>query len=265
MNTNSLWEKRFLGVSLMSNVRVIVRLDIKGNNIVKGINLEGIRKIGDPKIFAKKYYEQGVDEIIYMDVVASLYERNTITKFIKHAASEIFVPLTVGGGIRSLKDIRMVLNNGADKVAINTAAIKNPRFIKLASEEIGSQSIVVSIEAKKQSNFWEAYYDNGREKSGLDVIEWAQKAENLGAGELLITSVDNEGLEAGMDSNLIKSLRSKIKIPIIFSGGVGSFKDVLEIAEYADAVAIASIFHYKKTSILDFKKQLSEHGISVRL
>ena len=248
----------------MSDIRIIARLDIKGDNIVKGINLEGIRKIGNPKSFARNYYQQGIDEIIYMDVVASLYERNTITKFIKHAASEIFVPLTVGGGIRNLNDIRMVLNNGADKVAINTAAIKNPKFIQEASKEIGSQSIVVSIEAKKSNNYWEAYFDNGREKSGLDVLEWAQQSENYGAGELLITSVDNEGLEKGMDVQLIKALRDKVKIPIIFSGGVGTFKDVLEISEYADAVAIASIFHYNKISISDLKMQLKTNGLNIR-
>ncbi len=249
----------------MSNLRVIARLDIKGNHIVKGINLEGIRKIGDPKIFAKKYYENGVDEIIYMDVVASLYERNTITKFIKHAASQIFVPLTVGGGIRNLKDIRKVLQNGADKVAINTAAIKNPNFIAEASKEIGSQSIVVSIEAKRQSNYWEAYFDNGRERSGLNVIDWAQKCQKLGAGELLITSVDNEGLEKGMDECLIKELRNKISIPIIFSGGVGSFEDILNISNYTDGVAIASILHYNKTNVAELKSQLKKSGLSVRL
>ena len=158
----------------------------------------------------------------------------------------------------------MVLNNGADKVAINTAAIKNPKFINEASKEIGSQSIVVSIEAKKCNNYWEAYFDNGREKSGLDVLEWAQQSENYGAGELLITSVDNEGLEKGMDVQLIKALRDKVKIPIIFSGGVGTYKDVLEISEYADAVAIASIFHYNKISISDLKMQLKTNGLNIR-
>ena len=160
-------------------LRIIGRLDIKGESVVKGINLEGLRKVGNPKGLAKKYYEQGIDEIIYMDVVASLYERNTITKFIKEAAKEIFVPLTVGGGIRNLEDIRKVLNNGADKVAINTAAIKNKNFIKEAAQEIGSQSIIVSIEAKKiEKDYWEAYYENGRERSGFEVLNGQSKPRN---------------------------------------------------------------------------------------
>ena len=190
-----------------SSFRLISRLDIKNDFIVKGINFEGIRKVGSPKLLAEKYYKQGIDEIIYMDVVASLYERNTITQFIREAAKNIFVPLTVGGGIRNLKDVRDILNNGGDKVAINTAAVKKPYLIKEISEEIGSQSIVVSIEAKNiKENQWEVYYDNGREKSGLDVIEWACKAEKLGAGELLVTSIDKDGVKKGMDINLLKNL-----------------------------------------------------------
>ena len=248
----------------MHNLRIIARLDIKSDKVVKGINLEGIRKIGDPKNLALKYYREGIDEIIYMDVVASLYERNTITKFIKEAASKVFVPLTVGGGIRNLKDIRKVLNNGADKVAINTAAIKNPNFIKEAAKAIGSQSIIVSIEAKRKKGFWEAYYDNGREKSGLDVISWAIKAQEFGAGELLITSVDQEGLESGMDVELLRSLRNEITIPIIFSGGVGSVKDIINVVPEADAVAIASIFHYNKISVKEIKQDLNKKNIIIR-
>ena len=249
----------------MHNLRIIARLDIKSEKVVKGINLEGIRKIGDPKELALKYYTEGIDEIIYMDVVASLYERNTITKFIKEAASKIFVPLTVGGGIRDLKDIRKVLNNGADKVAINTAAIKNPTFIKEAAKAIGSQSIIVSIEAKRQRGFWEAYYDNGREKSGLDVISWAIKAQEYGAGELLITSVDKEGLENGMDTELLRTLRKEITIPIIFSGGVGSANDVTKVVPEADAVAIASVFHYNKVSVKGLKEALNKQNITIRI
>lgn len=249
----------------MHNLRIIARLDIKSEKVVKGINLEGIRKIGDPKELALKYYTEGIDEIIYMDVVASLYERNTIAKFIKEAASQIFVPLTVGGGIRNLKDIRMVLNNGADKVAINTAAIKNPVFIKEAAKAIGSQSIIVSIEAKRQKGYWEAYYDNGREKSGLNVISWAIKAQEYGAGELLITAVDKEGLENGMDIELLKTLRKEITIPIIFSGGAGSANDVAMVVPEADAVAIASIFHYNKVGIKELKQELNNKNIKTRV
>ncbi len=246
-------------------LRIIGRLDIKGESVVKGINLEGLRKVGNPKDLAKKYYEQGIDEIIYMDVVASLYERNTITKFIKEAAKEIFVPLTVGGGIRNLEDIRKVLNNGADKVAINTAAIKNKNFIKEAAEEIGSQSIIVSIEAKKiEKDYWEAYYENGRERSGFDVLKWAKQVEELGAGEILITSVDKEGLKLGMDLELLQQLRAKVAIPIIYSGGIGEPEHILDGIPFTDGVALASILHYKKYNINHIKNFLKTKDIIVR-
>ena len=246
-------------------IRIISRLDIKSNKVVKGINLEGVRQVGEPKFLAEKYYKQGVDEILYMDVVASLYERNTITKFIKQAAENIFVPLTVGGGIRNMQDIRNVLNNGADKVAINTAAIKNKELIKKASQEIGSQSIIVSIEAKKKGKeTWEAYYDNGREKSGLDVIKWAKEAEQLGAGELLVTSVDTEGLRKGMDLGLLERLRKIISIPIIFSGGVGKKEHIIEASQYADGIALASILHYEKYQIDEIKQLLKKDKINIR-
>ena len=257
----------FKGIVNMNKdpIRIISRLDIKSNKVVKGINLEGVRQVGEPKLLAEKYYNQGVDEILYMDVVASLYERNTIAKFIKQAAENIFVPLTVGGGIRNMQDIRNVLNNGADKVAINTAAIKNKELIRKASREIGSQSIIISIEAKKKGiETWEAYYDNGREKSGLDVIKWAKEAELLGAGELLITSIDKEGLCKGMDLHLLEILRSIISIPIIFSGGVGKKEHIVEASQYADAVALASILHYEKYQISEIKQLLKEEEINIR-
>lgn len=239
--------------------RLISRLDIKNEFIVKGINFEGIRKVGNPEVMAEKYYKEGIDEIIYMDVVASLYERNTITKYIKEAAKKVFVPLTVGGGIRSLEDIQKILKSGGDKVAINTAAIKNPSIIKAASEEIGSQSIIVSIEAKKiDKEKWEAYYDNGREKSGFDVLEWAIEAEKLGAGELLITSIDKDGLKQGMDIELLKIIRKVISIPIIFSGGVGSIGHIKEALPEADAIALASALHYEDLRIESIKESFNE-------
>ena len=250
----------------LNPLRMIGRLDIKSDSVVKGINLEGLRKVGNPRYLAKKYYEQGIDEIIYMDVVASLYERNTITEFIKEAAKEIFVPLTVGGGIRSLDDIRKVLNNGADKVAINTAAIKNKNFIKEAAQKIGSQSIIVSIEAKRiEKNHWEAYYDNGRERSGLEVLKWAKTAEELGAGEILVTSVDKEGLGLGIDIELLKNLRSVVSIPIIYSGGVGKVEDILDGIPYADGIALASILHYDKYDIRNLKKILKTKEVNIRI
>jgi len=192
-----------------------------------------------------------------MDVVASLYERNSLVKYIKEAAKNIFVPLTVGGGIRNLDDIKEVLNNGADKVAINTAAIKNPGVIKQASEMIGSQSIILSIEAKKQKdNSWEAYFNNGREKSGINVIDWIEEAEKLGAGEVLLTSVDNEGLKRGMDIKLLDSIKNKVKIPVIFCGGVGNVQHIKEAIKGVDAIAIASILHYEKITVNEIKNIL---------
>ena len=240
-----------------NKLRLIARLDIKNDFVVKGINFEGLRKIGNPKDLALKYYKSGIDEIMYMDVVASLYERNTITKYIKEAAKNIFVPLTVGGGIRNLDDIKDVLNSGADKVAINSAAIKSPDLIKQASDEIGSQSIIISIEAKQiDSDNWEAYYDCGREKSGLNVLNWAKTSQNLGAGELLITSIDHEGMRKGMDMKLLKKLRKFITIPIIFGGGAGSINDIKKTIPEADAVALASVLHYNNLSIKNIRKEI---------
>ena len=236
------------------NPRIIARLDVKGEFVVKGINLEGIRPVGKPDALAKKYYKQGVDEIIYMDAVASLYERNSLIKHIKEAAKHIFIPLTVGGGLRNLDDIKQVLNNGADKVSLNTAAIKTPGIIKEASELIGSQSIIVSIEAKKQkNNTWEAYYNNGREKSGINVVDWIDEVQKLGAGEILITSVDHEGLQRGMDLKLLNTIKNKAKIPLIFSGGIGNINHIKEVIEDVDAIAIANCLHYDKLNISEIK------------
>ena len=249
---------------MYENTRIIARLDIKGENVVKGINLEGIRPVGKPDILANKYYKQGVDEIIYMDVVASLYGRNSLVKYIKLAAKDIFVPLTVGGGIRNIDDIKEVLNNGADKVAINTAAIKNPGLIKEASEMIGSQSIILSIEAKKQrDNSWEAYFNNGREKSGINVIDWIEEAEKLGAGEILLTSVDHEGLQRGMDIKLLEAINNKFKIPLIFAGGVGNIEHIKKVKDKVDAIAIASILHYEKTTISEIKDHIKINNYEV--
>jgi cyclase len=227
--------------------RIIPRLDIKGPNLVKGIHLEGLRILGKPEAFAKHYYEQGADELIYMDIVASLYERNSLAELISTTAQQIFIPLTVGGGLRSLKDIETVLGAGADKVAINTAAIRNPDFIKEAAEKYGSSTIIVSIEAiKKSDGSYEAFTDNGREETGLDVFEWAKRAANLGAGEILITSVDREGTGFGFDLPLVKKMSESVSIPVIALGGGGRVEHVHEVITKgkADAVSIASLLHY---------------------
>ena len=231
----------------MKNIRIIPRLDIKGPNLVKGIHLEGLRVLGKPESFAKYYYENGADELIFQDVVASLYERNSLHDIISSTAKEIFIPLTVGGGIRTIDDIKQVLRAGADKVSINTAAIKNPEFIKEASLKFGSSTIVIAIEAIKQPDgTYQAFVDNGREQTGIEIVSWAQQAEELGAGEIVITSVDKEGTGNGFDIELIKQLSDKINIPLVVHGGAGNKQDVLNVLTQtdADAVCAASIFHY---------------------
>lgn len=229
------------------SVRIIPRLDIKGPNLVKGINLEGLRVLGKPEDFAKFYYEQGADELLYIDVVASLYQRNSLIDFVTRTAGEIFMPLTVGGGIRSIDDIRAVLRAGADKVSINTAAIGNPNLITEAAQKFGSSTIVVSIEAiKKPDGTYEAFTDNGREATGVEVFKWAIEAAQRGAGELLITSVDNEGTGKGFDVDLTRQIAQSVEIPVVACGGAGDVKHVSDIVVngHADAVCLASLLHY---------------------
>lgn len=231
----------------MKAIRIIPRLDIKGPNLVKGIHLEGLRVLGKPADFAKFYYENGADELMFMDVVASLYERNSLHDIISETAKSIFIPITVGGGLRTITDIRDVLRAGADKVCLNTAAIKNPSLIKEASRIFGSSTIVIAIEAiREMDGRYLAYTDNGREYTGLDVFDWAQKAEELGAGELVITSVDKEGTGEGFDLHLISKVSTAVGIPVIAHGGAGKIEHVVKAIKdgNADAVAIASVLHY---------------------
>lgn len=228
--------------------RVIAKLDIKGPNLVKGIHLEGLRVLGKPEAFAKYYFDTGIDELLFMDVVASLYERNSLSEIIRRTASQIFVPLTVGGGLRSIEDIRNALLAGADKVSINTAAIRNPMLIKQAAEFFGSSTIVVTIEAIRQENGkYLAYVDNGRESTGVEVCEWAQQAQDLGAGEIILTSVDREGTGEGYDLDLLKLVAPYLNIPLVASGGAGSGSDAVKaiLEGGADAVSLASIIHYE--------------------
>ncbi|CAN5494875.1 glycosyl amidation-associated protein WbuZ [soil metagenome] len=232
----------------MKTVRIIPRLDIKGPNLVKGIHLEGLRVLGRPADFAQYYYEQGADELMFMDVVASLYERNSLHSFISETVKNVFIPITVGGGLRSIDDIKKVLRAGADKVCINTAAIKNPQFIKEASSEFGSSTIVVAIEAIQQPDeSYLAFIDNGREYTGVEAIEWAQRVEELGAGELIVTSVDREGTGKGFDTILLNGISSKVTIPVVAHGGAGNAQQVIDVLENgsADAVCLASILHYE--------------------
>ena len=228
-------------------IRIIPRLDIKGTNLVKGVHLEGLRVLGKPEDFSRFYYENGADELLYMDVVASLYGRNNLLEILERTAKETFIPLTVGGGIRTVDDIRNVLKSGADKVALNTAAISNPEFIKIASNKFGSSTIVVSIEAIRKSNgSYEAFVDSGREPTGNDPLNWAVRAAELGAGEIIITSINQEGTGKGFDIELIRSISESVSIPVVACGGAGTVQDIHDALTLgkADAVSIASIVHY---------------------
>lgn len=251
----------------MNPVRLIARLDIKGENLIKGINLEGLRVIGNPQEYATEYYTQGIDELIFMDTVASLYGRNNLSAIVEYTSANIFVPFTVGGGIRSLLDVENMLRSGADKVAVNTAAVHNPKLISEIAKVFGAQCMVVSIEAKMQaSGEWEVYTDNGREPSGRKVVEWAKQAVEMGAGEILLTSVDREGTKRGFDMALVKAVTDIVSVPVIASGGMGSGTHLAEVVKQggASAVAMADILHYNRMSLGDIRKEAFAAGINVR-
>lgn len=251
----------------MRSTRLIARLDVKGANLIKGIHLEGLRVIGSPNEYAKRYYEQGADELIYMDCVASLYGRNNLSEIVQSAARDIFIPLTVGGGVRSIDDVRHLLRCGADKVAVNTAALAQPTLITEIARRFGSQCMVLSIEAKQlAAGSWEAYTDNGREKTGMDVVEWAKKGVAFGAGEILLTSIDREGTRKGFDIDLVRAVTSEVNVPVIASGGMGSAQDAVNVVQKgeADAVAMADILHYKRASIGEIRMRVKNAGLEVR-
>ena len=251
----------------MRNVRLIARLDIKGPNLIKGIHLEGLRIIGSPAEHASRYYQQGIDEMLYMDCVASLYGRNHLSDIVRSAAENIFVPMTVGGGIRSIDDAMQILRAGADKVAVNTAAVSNPQVITDIARCFGSQCMVLSVEAKQIGiGRWEVYTDNGRERTGLDVIEWVKRGVSMGAGEILLTSVDREGTRKGFDIDLVQAASSEVSVPIIASGGMGSCEDMVAVARNggADAVAMADILHYNRAGLADIRAHARAAGLGVR-
>ena len=251
----------------MRNIRLIARLDIKGPNLIKGIHLEGLRVMGSPNEHALRYYIQGADELIYMDCVASLYGRNHLGDIVKAAAKDIFVPMTVGGGIRSVDDATQILRAGADKVAINTAAVANPMLVTEIARRFGSQCMVLSIEAKQVGpERWEVYTDNGRERTRLDVIEWVKRGVAMGAGEILLTSVDREGTRTGFDVALVKAVSTEVSVPVIASGGMGKSEDLLGVVREggADAVAMADILHYKRAEIGEIRAVAEEAGLGVR-
>ena len=251
----------------MRQIRLIARLDVKGPNLIKGVHLEGLRVIGAPNDFARRYYEQGADELIYIDCVASLYGRNSLGEIVQKAAQDVFIPMTVGGGIRTVDDATHLLRCGADKVAVNTAAVANPQLISDIARRFGSQCMVLSVEAKRIApGRWEAFTDNGREDTGLDVIDWIKRGVALGAGEVLLTSVDQEGTRKGFDVALLRAVTGEVSVPVIASGGMGSTDHLLDVVQQgqADAVAMADILHYGRATFADIRRAARGAGIPVR-
>lgn len=253
----------------MHTKRVIPCLDVNNNRVVKGVNFVNLRDAGDPVEIAKAYDKAGADEIVFLDITASSDARETVIDMASEVARNVFIPFTVGGGIRSVDNFRELLRAGADKIAINSAAINTPDLISNAADKFGSQCVVVAIDAKKRedNSGWNVYKNGGRVDTGLDVVEWAMKVNKLGAGEILLTSMDRDGTKSGYDIELTKMVSENVSIPVIASGGAGTYEDfynALTIGK-ADAVLAASLFHYKEMEIKDLKKYLDEKGIPVRL
>ena len=252
----------------MVSKRIIPCLDVKDGRVVKGVRFVNLRDAGDPVEAAKKYSEEGADEITFLDITASHEKRKTMIDVVERTASEVFVPLTVGGGLRTVEDVRELLLAGADKITINTAAITDPDFVRRASDRFGSQCIVVAIDARRRDGGgWEIFTHGGRNPTGIDAVGWAAKMEDFGAGEILLTSMDRDGTEDGYDLELTEAISGTVGIPVIASGGAGRLEHLLEAVEAgrADAVLCASIFHYGKYSINEAKEFLSERGVLVRL
>ena len=247
--------------------RIIPCMDVKDGRVVKGVKFVNLKDAGDPVELAKYYNEQGADELSFLDITASYENRKIIIDIIKKVAKEVFIPLSVGGGINDIETIRELLNAGAEKVSIGTAAVKNPDLVKEASKKFGSQAIVLSIDAKRKNNSWTVYIKGGREDANIDALEFAKKMEKLGAGEILLNSIDRDGTKQGYDIELNKKFSEELNIPIIASGGAGSMEDIRDVLTKgkADAALAASIFHYKKYTINDVKKYLKRNNIEVRL
>jgi cyclase len=252
---------------MKKSVRLVARLDVKGPNLIKGVHLEGLRVLGDPQEYARRYYEQGADELLYVDVVASLYGRSKLTEIVRRAAHDVFVPLTVAGGIRSVEDVTDLLRAGADKVAINTAAVRRPTLISEIAHRFGAQCMVLSVEAKRRPDgHWEAYTDCGREMSGLDAVDWVKRGVALGAGEVLVTSIDREGTRKGFDVELTRAISDSVSVPVIASGGYGKMEHLLDVVQrgQADAVALADALHYNRTTLDQLRNQATSHGVVLR-
>ena len=246
--------------------RIIPCLDVKDQRVVKGINFVDLVDAGDPVEAAKAYDAAGADELVFLDITASSDGRKTVSEMVERIAKEVFIPFTVGGGIRSVEDFRTILNAGADKVAVNSAAIKRPELISEAAERFGSQCVVCAIDAKRNGHGWDVYLNGGRVNTGLDAVEWAKRAEELGAGEILLTSMDCDGTKKGYDLELTSTISKHAKIPVIASGGAGELSHFYDAFTKgaADAVLAASLFHFKEIEICELKKYLKEHGIHVR-
>lgn len=253
----------------MLTKRIIPCLDVNMGRVVKGVNFVNLKDVGDPVEIAEFYNKEGADELVFLDITASSEGRKTMIDVVKRTAEKVFIPLTVGGGISGLEDIKNILRAGADKVSLNSAAIRNPQLVKEASDRYGSQCVVVAVDAKirEDKSGWTVYINGGRIDTGLDAIEWVKKAEELGAGEILLTSMDADGTKAGYDIALTKAVTEAVNVPVIASGGCGKIEDFYEVfAESgADAALAASLFHYRELSIKEVKSYLKEKGISVRI
>ncbi|MGM0369433.1 MAG: imidazole glycerol phosphate synthase subunit HisF [Bacillota bacterium] len=250
----------------MLTKRIIPCLDVDNGRVVKGVNFVDIKDAGDPVELAEVYDQQGADELVFLDITASSDKRETMVELVEKTAEKVFIPFTIGGGIRTTEDIRKLLNAGADKVSINSAAVKNPDLIARGAEKFGSQCIVIAIDAKRVDTSWEVYIHGGRKATGIDAIEWAQKIEELGAGEILLTSMDADGTKDGYDLELTSTISEQVNIPVIASGGAGDLNDIEEVYKRgkADAALAASIFHFNKYTISDVKKYLDQKGVNVR-
>lgn len=254
----------------MFTKRIIPCLDVKDGRVVKGVNFVDLRDAGDPVEIAEAYDKAGADELVFLDITASSEQRNTVVEMVRKVAEKVFIPFTVGGGIRTVEDFKAILREGADKISVNSAALDRPELIREAAEKFGSQCVVVAIDAKKRpdGSGWNVYKHGGRVDVGIDAVEWAETVEKLGAGEILLTSMDCDGTKAGYDIELTRTIADRVSIPVIASGGAGSMEDFYEVLSEkgnADAALAASLFHYKELEIDQVKKYLREKGISVRL
>jgi len=247
--------------------RIIPCLDVTNGRVVKGVNFIGLRDAGDPIEISRRYDDQGADELTFLDITASSDDRDLILHIIEEVAAQVFIPLTVGGGVRKVEDVRRLLNAGADKVSINTSAIQNPQLVADAAGRYGSQCIVVAIDAKRAGQGWEVFTHGGRKPTGLDAIEWAKKMQSFGAGEILLTSMDRDGTRDGFDLALTRAVSDAVDVPVIASGGVGNLQHLVEgiVEGHADAVLAASVFHYGEYTVRQAKEYMSQHGIEVRL